>query len=88
MSYRSTLQSRTTTYSCSKNSEKLDESLLSSRPLPWVVRVYFESENSINGIICSGTNQPYDPNFEIINQGFFCNFCISKLINFTYSDDN
>ena len=52
----STLQSRTTsaTYSCSKNTEKLDEELLFSKPLPWVVKVYFESENSINGVICSG----------------------------------
>ena len=56
MSDRATLQSRTTTYSCSKNNEEIDENKLSSRPLPWVVRVYFESENSINGIICSGMN--------------------------------
>lgn len=62
MFYSSTLQSRTTsaTYSCSKNTEKLDEELLSSKPLPWVVRVYFESENSINGVICSGTCQRHE----------------------------
>ena len=48
------LQSRTTSYSCSKDDDEYDETLLLNRPLPWVVRVFFQYENSIKGILCSG----------------------------------
>ena len=48
------LQTRTTTYSCSKDKNDYKSNELKSRPLPWVVRVLFESENSIKGQICSG----------------------------------
>ena len=49
------LQTRTTSFSCSDDEQDYDESFLMSRPLPWVVRVFFESENSMKGTICSGT---------------------------------
>ena len=48
------LQTRTTTFSCGGNNEDYDENLLMSRPLPWVVRVYFKSESSMKGTLCSG----------------------------------
>ena len=48
------LKSRTTSYSCSKDDDEYDETLLLNRPLPWVVRVFFQYENSIKGILCSG----------------------------------
>ena len=48
------LQTRTTSFSCSVDNEDYDESLLISRSLPWVVRVYFKYENSMKGILCSG----------------------------------
>ena len=48
------LQSRTTAFSCSKESEQYDENILKDRPLPWVVRVIFQSRNSLKGILCSG----------------------------------
>ena len=48
------LQTRTTGFSCDGDKEDYDENLLMSRPLPWVVRVYFESENSMKGTLCSG----------------------------------
>ena len=47
------LQTRTT-YSCSNDEDEYDKNLLRSRPLPWVVRVLFESENSLKKTICSG----------------------------------
>ena len=48
------LQTRTTSFSCKNDNEDYDESLLISRSLPWVVRVFFEHENSMTGILCSG----------------------------------
>ena len=48
------LQTRTTAFSCDDEKEDYDENLLISRPLPWVVRVYFNSESSMKGILCSG----------------------------------
>ena len=48
------LQTRTTSYSCAKDDNDYNGSELKGRPLPWVVRVLFESENSIKGKICSG----------------------------------
>ena len=48
------LQTRTTAFSCHDDVDDYDEDLLTSRPLPWVVRVFFESENSLSGKICSG----------------------------------
>ena len=48
------LQTRTTAFSCDGNKEDYDENLLMSRPLPWVVRVYFKSEKSMKGTLCSG----------------------------------
>ena len=48
------LKSRTTSYSCSKDDDEYDETLLLNRPLPWVVRVFFQYENSIKGVLCSG----------------------------------
>ena len=50
----STVQTRTTAFSCKKEKEDYDESFLMSRPLPWVVRVYFKMEDSMKGILCSG----------------------------------
>ena len=49
----STVQTRTTAFSCKKESEDYSEDLM-SRPLPWVVRVYFKMEDSMKGILCSG----------------------------------
>ena len=48
------LQTRTTAFSCGGKKEDYDENLLMSRPLPWVVRVYFKSDNSMKGTLCSG----------------------------------
>ena len=48
------LETRTTGFSCDGDKEDYDENLLMSRPLPWVVRVYFESESSMKGTLCSG----------------------------------
>ena len=48
------LQTRTTSYSCSEDENEYNGDQLKSRSLPWVVRVLFESENSIKGKICSG----------------------------------
>ena len=54
-SLSSEIQTRTTAYSCSYDDEEdYDQDSLASRPLPWVVRVYFEVENSMKGEICSG----------------------------------
>ena len=50
----SKLQTRTTAFSCKKESEDYNENYLMSRPLPWVVRVFFKIENSMKGILCSG----------------------------------
>ena len=50
----SKVQTRTTAFSCKKEKEDYDESFLMSRPLPWVVRVYFKIEDSMKGILCSG----------------------------------
>ena len=50
----SKVQTRTTAFSCKKEKENYDESFLMSRPLPWVVRVYFKMEDSMKGILCSG----------------------------------
>ena len=48
------LQTRTTAFSCDGDKKDYDESLFMSRPLPWVVRVYFKSESSMKGTLCSG----------------------------------
>ena len=50
----SKVETRTTAFSCKKEKEEYDESFLMSRPLPWVVRVYFKMEDSMKGILCSG----------------------------------
>ena len=50
----SDLHTRTTSYSCSNKENDYNVNELKSRPLPWVVRVIFESEYSIKGKICSG----------------------------------
>ena len=47
-------QTRTTSYSCSNDENDYSGNELESRPLPWVVRVLFESENSIQEKLCSG----------------------------------
>ena len=49
------LQTRTTSYSCEKDDEDYNEASLTSRSLPWVVRVYFQSADSIKGVLCSAT---------------------------------
>ena len=54
VSLDSKVQTRTTAFSCKKEKEDYDESFLMSRPLPWVVRVYFKIEDSMKGILCSG----------------------------------
>ena len=48
------IQTRTTSFSCTKDADDFNENSLISRPLPWVVRVFFESVNSVKGKICSG----------------------------------
>ena len=48
------LHTRTTSHSCSEDENDYNSDGLKSRPLPWVVRVMFESENSMKGKICSG----------------------------------
>jgi len=53
-SLNSKLQTRTTAFSCKNDDEDYDEHLLMSRSLPWVVRVFFKSEDSMKGILCSG----------------------------------
>ena len=53
-SLKSKVQTRTTAFSCKKEKEDYNENYLMSRPLPWVVRVFFKIENSMKGILCSG----------------------------------
>ena len=53
-SLKSKVQTRTTAFSCKKEKEDYSENYLMSRPLPWVVRVFFKIENSMKGILCSG----------------------------------
>ena len=48
------IQTRTTAFSCDDDKEDYHENSLMSRPLPWVVRVYFKSESSMKGTLCSG----------------------------------
>ena len=48
------IQTRTTAFSCDGNKKDYDENLLIGRPLPWVVRVYFKSDSSMRGTLCSG----------------------------------
>ena len=48
------LKARTTSYSCSEDDEDYDEISLIKRPLPWVVRIFFQYDDSIKGILCSG----------------------------------
>ena len=57
----SKLQTRTTAFSCKKESEDYNENYLMSRPLPWVVRVFFKIENSMKGILCSGKHFVISP---------------------------
>ena len=51
------IQTRTTSYTCSPDSTDYAEHFLMGRPLPWVVRVYFQSESSIKGTLCSGKSR-------------------------------
>ena len=53
-SLNSKIQTRTTAFSCKDDGEEYDENFLMSRPLPWVVRVFFQIEDSVKGILCSG----------------------------------
>ena len=53
-SISSGLQTRTTAFSCTKKKEGYDQKSLNSQPLPWVVRVYFQYEDSEKKAICSG----------------------------------
>ena len=53
----SELQTRTISYSCNVEDGDYGTSHMLSRPLPWVVRVHFESENSMTGTLCSGDNE-------------------------------
>ena len=53
-SLNSKLQTRTTAFTCKSDSEDYDENYLMSRSLPWVVRVFFQLEDSMKGILCSG----------------------------------
>lgn len=53
------LKSRTTSYSCSKDDDDYDEDFLLRTPLPWVVRVFLQYEDSIKGILCSGEASIY-----------------------------
>ena len=48
------LQARTSAFSCSDDDVDYDTYSVQGRPIPWTVRVYFESENSFSGKICSG----------------------------------
>ena len=48
------LQTRTTSYSCEKDDEDYNEASLMSKSLPWIVRVYFQSADSMKGVLCSG----------------------------------
>ena len=48
------LKQRTTSYSCSEDDDNFDGDFLLSTPLPWVVRVFFQYDDSIKGILCSG----------------------------------
>ena len=50
----SNVQTRTTAFSCKKQKEDYSENFLMSRPLPWVVRVFFKIEDSMKRILCSG----------------------------------
>ena len=53
-SLNSKVQTRTTAFSCKKEKENYSENFLMSRPLPWIVRVFFNMANSTKGILCSG----------------------------------
>ena len=67
---KSKVQTRTTAFSCKKEKEDYDESFLMSRPLPWVVRVYFKMEDSMKGILCSGKGtlfHQYVPSYYMIH---------------------
>ena len=48
------MQDRTSLFACFDDEKNYKDNSLISRSLPWVVRVYFQSENSINGVLCSG----------------------------------
>ena len=69
-SLNSKIQTRTTAFSCKDDSEDYDESFLMSRPLPWVVRVFFKTEDSMKGTLCSGKKfyrsaGPWTPQVEV-----------------------
>ena len=53
-SLNSKLQTRTTAFSCKDDNQDYDGNFLMSRSLPWVVRVFFKSEDSMKGVLCSG----------------------------------
>ena len=63
------LKARTTSYSCSEDDDDYGENLLLSRPLPWVVRVHFQYENSLRGSLCSGKTWIYLSNFVPLTAG-------------------
>ena len=44
-SLNSKLQTRTTAFSCKDDVEEYDENSLMTRPLPWVVRVFFKMKD-------------------------------------------
>ena len=48
------MQDRTSSFACFDDEKDYKDNSLISKSLPWVVRVYFQSENSINGVLCSG----------------------------------
>ena len=50
----SKVQTRTTAFSCKDDGADYSENFLMSRPLPWVVRVFFKNEDSMKGNLCSG----------------------------------
>ena len=72
-SLNSKVQTRTTAFSCKDDGEDYGENFLMSRPLPWVVRVYFKMEDSLKGILCSG--KAYFHFYPI------CQFCLTPTLN-------
>ena len=77
-SLNSKVQTRTTAFSCKDDGEDYGENFLMSRPLPWVVRVYFKMEGSMKGILCSGKGyyhlhpicQIFDPDPKYVTYNF------------------
>ena len=63
------LKSRTTSYSCSKDDDDFDEDFLLRTPLPWVVRVFFQYDDSMKGILCSGEASIYNTIYVVLSLG-------------------